>query len=80
MTIARVPPSRLALIGFSLAGLAASVWLWQAVPGRDAPLVESGSGGAQMAWMATGLNSAEQAARVARSVEAASVRIIMAVS
>ena len=38
MTDARVGPSRAALIMFSLAGLAAAAWLWQAVPARDAAL------------------------------------------
>ncbi len=38
MTPPRVQPGRLALVGFAVAGLAAAVWLWQAVPQRDVAL------------------------------------------
>jgi serine phosphatase RsbU (regulator of sigma subunit) len=40
MTAARVQPSRAALIVFSLAGLIAAGWLWQAVAQRDAALLD----------------------------------------
>jgi len=40
MTATRVQPSRAALIVFSLAGLIAGAWLWQAVAQRDAVLLD----------------------------------------